>query len=109
MNEILFTYLDNVVKKTRTEITHIEDTIEMSPSNPGVADGVYSLYKVEFSDDSYGYFILAMTGHASTVLEATFDLIRDLFSDFYKENERELVTLFNAVPNIGSIEASNNS
>jgi len=90
MNDVLFMYLENVVKRETSNIIHIEDTIEMSPTTPGVADSIYSLYKVEFKDNTINYFILSMTGSAAAVLEATLDLIKDLFTEYYDEHTSEL-------------------
>lgn len=104
MNDVLFMYLENVVKRETSSIVHIEDTIEMSPNDPGVADSIYSLYKVDFKDNTMNYFILSMTGSAAAVLEATLDLIRDLFTEYYDEHTSELQNHYSRTTSIRASE-----
>lgn len=86
MTMLITDYLENTSKKVVDKIIHIEDSIEMHPTDQQRVLVTYSLYKVKYLGSDEEYFVQIESESSNLVIPANRKILDDLFPDFVREN-----------------------
>lgn len=83
---LIFDYIENVKGSSPKKVTHVEDYIETHPDNAEQVTCIYSLYSVDYTDETDALFIQTMSASANVVLPADKAMMEELFPDHVVHN-----------------------